>query len=193
MQRNLVPIAAMCMAMALATLTGVAVASATEVPHTSSDVVAATASVCRPAQLSVTWGGQTGAAGTVATGIAIHDSTKTSCQLTGYPSVGFYSGTPSALHRITVSVNHTGAGTAFSKHPGSVPFGEGGFVVLSRDFNSNGSVNCPQVTVAKLRLPGVAHTFEVRFSRPSNVCGSTPPVVSISAMMPSSTFRGYVG
>jgi Protein of unknown function (DUF4232) len=163
-------------------------------PSTSpptSDTVAPTSSTtttttgmptCPASALTVKRGGGSGAAGTVAMGFVISNTSATECTLAGFPALSLVPAT-SARHALIEDfgsahlVNLAGGGT-------------GGFVLEYSDVPVDGQTNCPTLTGVDVRLPqvsGPAVMVRARFSP----CGR--PDIRVSAVLSSSHYDAMLG
>ena len=155
---------------------------------------------CKIEGLEITYFGGSGAAGTAITSFKMTNTSKVACVLSGYPTLRFFTGPPSAPRSFAVKISHNGPGIAFASHPRPVlltPSGSSGsagkgagLLFTSGDFASNGSGDCPQVTSIVLRLGDSGPGKRVFLWYPTNVCRS-PAWANVSSFFPASSLDSY--
>ncbi len=168
--------------------------------HQPGATSAAATAPCKIGQLDIVYYGESGAAGTSIVGFKVTDSSKNACDLSGYPTVEFFTGTTSAPRPLAVNVSHEGPGIAFAAHPRPIVVGpsatatsadkQAAFVFTSADFASDGSDNCPLVSSIVVRLPQTGQGTRVFLWYPSLVCRS-PASASVSSFFPASSLDSY--
>ncbi|HXY43215.1 MAG TPA: DUF4232 domain-containing protein [Acidimicrobiales bacterium] len=151
---------------------------------TSSSTTTTTPAVPNCSQSSVTIepGQSSGAAGTIALGFVITNTTPSTCRLDGYPTITLVpvSGTVHAV------ISHVGTASRVIL-PGR---GGAGFVLEYTDEAVNGQTTCPKISATDVRLP---HAKGTPITVPTRFCPYGQPNVSLSAVLSLAKYQALVG
>ncbi len=143
---------------------------------------------CTASDLTPTFLGSNGAAGTVVLGFALKNTGSKSCHTYGWPGVEFLSASgaslPTNATRTTADVVGSTPATALTLKPGE----EASFRIVASDVGSNGG-NCP--TARQLQIYAPDDTVTMRVSLPGvAACGKA----TLSPLLPgASAFAGQGG
>ncbi|MGA8681127.1 MAG: DUF4232 domain-containing protein, partial [Acidimicrobiales bacterium] len=127
-------------------------------------------------------GRSSGAAGTIALGFVITNTTSTTCKLDGYPKIKLVpvSGT---VHPV---ISHIGAQSRVSLSGGS----GAGFVLEYSDVGVNGQTTCPMISATDVTLP---HAAGSPIAVSTHFCPYGQPDVSISAVLSPIEYHALIG
>lgn len=166
---------------ATSTTTTTSLAPATTTTSTTTTTTTAVAT-CTMTSFTIKTGQSSGAAGTIALGFVITNSSTTACALRGYPAIVLVpaSGT---VHPV---ITHIGAamGVAVAAD------GEAGFALEYNDEAVNGGTTCPEISDVDVSLP---HLAGDPLKVPAHFCPYGQPNLSVSAVLSLAQLHALVG
>ncbi len=158
----------------------------TTVPPSSSTTSSTTTTVavttCVRSGMAVKTGKSSGAAGTIALGFVVTNTSATACTLLGYPVITLVpkSGT---LH---ADFAHSGPAPLVTVGPS----GEAGFVIQYSDVPVNGETTCAVVVGVEVALPKVSGS-PIDVAAQFRPCGQ--PQVSVSGVLSLQQYKALIG
>ncbi len=166
------------------TTTSTSTTSTTTTTTTSTTTTTTVAAdlTCPRAALTVTPGKSSGAAGTIALGFVIANTSSVTCRLHGYPTIALVpvSGT------VHATVTHLGSASVVSLAAG----GGAGFALEYNDEAVDGETSCPKIQAVAVSLPGVTG---VPTTVTAHFCPYGQPDLSVSAVLSLPKYHALVG
>jgi hypothetical protein len=155
---------------------------------------------CAQSQLRFTYFGESGSMGKGTVGLRVVDASKDACELDGYPSIKFFTGSIASPNPLAAAVGHVGTGEPYAKSPVPVtlePLGApgagtgGGLIWTDADFGNAVAPICHEVTSVIVTLSGTTTGPRVLLWYPDNECDS-PPAIETSAFFAGADLGNWV-
>jgi hypothetical protein len=158
------------------------VTSSTSTTTTSTTTTVASDLACPRTALTLTPGKSSGAAGTIALGFVIANTSSVACRLHGYPGIALVpvSGT------VHPRVAHLGPAPVVSLAAG----GGAGFALEYNDEAVDGETSCPKIQAVAVSLPGVTGA---PMTVTAHFCPYGQPDLSVSAVLSLPKYHALVG
>jgi len=139
---------------------------------------------CVAADLRPSFLGTNGAAGTIAVGFALTNSSPSTCTTYGWPGVQFLSSTGAALPTDATRTSSDMLGSTPATDITLAPGQEASFRLIASDFSSGTTTSCANATDLQIIAPNDSATLKVRISGGIPACGHatlSPLMVGTSA------------
>jgi hypothetical protein len=146
------------------TTTGTATTSTTTTTGTGSGE-------CVAADLTPSFLGTNGAAGTIAVGFALTNSSSSSCTTYGWPGVQFLSSADAALPTDAMRTSSDMLGSTPATDITLMPGQKASFRLIASDFASGTTTSCPNATKLQIIAPNDTATLRVAISGGIPACG----------------------
>lgn len=126
---------------------------------------------CVAADLQPSFLGTNGAAGTIAVGFALTNSSSSTCTTYGWPGVLLLSSTATALPTDAVRTSSDMLGSTPATDITLKPGQEASFRLIASDFASGSTASCPNATALQIIAPNDTATLKVAISGGIPACG----------------------
>jgi hypothetical protein len=153
---------------------------------TTTTPVAGTAA-CVAADLRGSFLGTNGAAGTIAVGFALKNTSSAACHTYGWPGVLLLSSTGAALPTDAVRTSSDMLGTTAPTDIVLAPGQEASFRVIASDFAEGGGASCANATILQVIPPDDTATLKINISGGIPACGKATlsPLMTGTSAWPS--------
>jgi hypothetical protein len=164
--------------------TGTGTTTGTVTGATTTTTTGAASGECVAADLRPSFLGTNGAAGTIAVGFALTNSSGSTCTTYGWPGVQFLSSTGVALPTDATRTSSDMLGSTPAADITLAPGQEASFRLIASDFSSGTTTSCANATDLQIIAPNDSATLKVAISGGIPACGHTtlsPLMVGTSA------------